>query len=52
MNKMNIINKVEEIQLMRKSFIEWKTNSSQESKDKFNELKIQLEQAFNNIQKK
>lgn len=49
---MNIINKVEEIQLMRKSFIEWETNSSQEeSKYKFNELKIQLEQAFNNIQK-
>lgn len=26
---MNIMNKVEEIQLMRKSFIEWETNSSQ-----------------------
>lgn len=49
---MNIMHKVEEIQLMRKSFIEWKTNSLQESKDKFDELKIQLEQAFNNIQKK
>lgn len=49
---MNIMHKVEEIQLMRKSFIEWETNSLQESKDKFDELKIQLEQAFNNIQKK
>ena len=36
----------------RKFLIEQEANSSQDTKNKFNELKIQLEQAFNNIQNK
>lgn len=38
--------------MRRKFLIEQETNSSQDTKNKFNELKIQLEQAFNNIQNK
>lgn len=39
----DIIDKVEKIKLLRKSFIdEWRANYSQENKNKFNELKLQL----------
>lgn len=48
----DVINKVEEIKLLRKSFIEWQANYSQENKNKFNELKLQLKQETNKLNKK